>query len=220
MVMKALEKHTTFALPGFGRVGLTFDASPSLLMMYMGLLKSTGARNSAGAPLVGDIRQIAMGDKDRPGKHLARNLYINAMEGRLFLWLFHINMVVRGYLETRYGDEGLQYLQPEMRQEIESWREAIFEDFRRGESASDNQLLVFKAEAERLGRVPREQRTSSWIEDKNLLMEMVENFLGTLKNRAREIHDSRESSFADIIRSGYRLELYLELEKEITLKLQ
>ena len=70
MVMKALEKQTQMPVPGIPHTGFTIDASPSLVMMYMGMLKTLQVKNASGEALVGGINQITMAEKDRAVKHV------------------------------------------------------------------------------------------------------------------------------------------------------
>ncbi len=213
MVVQALEKQTGVRIPG--TQSLTIDASPSMVMMYLGVLKTVGAKNLEGRPLVENVMQIAMADQDQRDKHFYRGLYINAMEGKVFTHFFHYNMVFRQFLHAVHGAENFQFLQPEMRKEIESWHKMIVEDYRSGSNSTDAQLLVFVEEARKLGQTPVEQRDEVWERKRIRFVTVSTPFIQGVQNQARQTYESPDTTFSDIIRGGYRFHLYEGVEKQI-----
>ncbi|MFN9067895.1 MAG: hypothetical protein ACK5V3_11750, partial [Bdellovibrionales bacterium] len=202
MIVQALERQTGVRVPGIQGTPLTIDASPSLVMMYLGLLKTVESKNSDGNKLVEDINQIAMAEQLNRDKHFFRGLYINAMETKFFTHFFHYNFVVRSYLQARYGSDNFSFLQPQVRKEIESWHSLVVQDFKSGESPVDAQLLVFIDEASRIGQTPIENRDFTWERNKNQLIAVAEPFIQEAIKNSQAEFDSKEMTFADIIRSG------------------
>ncbi|MEQ1875727.1 MAG: hypothetical protein ABL958_03715 [Bdellovibrionia bacterium] len=217
MIAIALQRTTSIPVPPGTGTPFTIDASPSGMMMYFGILKSLGIQSADGTPVVQNINQIAMGAKDAPQTHLLRNLYINAVESRVFLSFFNWNAGQRTYMHARYGTDNFQYLNPEVRREIEGWQKPVISDLTdlASQSAVTNQIIVFKEMAAKLGVVPVNQRTPEWHQEVNQLRLLKNAYLGSEIKKNIEIRDSLESAFSDVVRSGYQVSVLLGLGAEI-----
>lgn len=222
MVAKALSDSTDIPIPFFEHMPVPIDASPSVMMMYFGLLKSMGIKNSDGNQLVGDVGQVAI---DRPNEirmHQLRNLYINSMESRLFLTFFHWNVGIRGYVNVRYGVDQFQFLEPEVRQSLSLQK--VKEVNELIDATSDeilaHQYNVLLAEAKKLGRVSAPMRDQAWIQSASELLQVVNVNLGHETQEARKTFDSPDTSFQDVLYSGFKIDLLnrLKIQIEMTIK--
>lgn len=203
------------------------DASPSVVMMYLAALKSLGALNADGQPLVGEIQQVSSEAVQNPDLHVLRNLYINAMEGQLFTVLLPYNAVPRVYLEARYGKDGFQYWNPEVRAVIESWQNTVDDDLRNSDVGQ--QLAVLREKALELGRAamalgnpatrtefsPSPADSDEWQTKRHRFYEVVEYFIAREQKLDSERLQSPETAFEDIMRAAYRHEALASAKQEL-----
>lgn len=207
MIMLALGKHADVHLPGIQGTGLTFDAAPSVVMMYMGILKTLGTKNSQGHSLVGDIRQVDMGSEFNKNSTLARSLYINALEGRTFISFFPFNFVNRTYLHARYGQENFQFLDPQFKKELEDWQRIVTTEFQEGNTAKDEILLNFIDRARSLGQTPQNQRNGEWKSTYDQLLRLTHEHLAAEHKENLRTLSASDISFPELIRTTFRSDL-------------
>jgi hypothetical protein len=199
MIVNALKDNSEVSVPTL------IDASPSMVIIYLGFLKTLGIKNKDGLPLVTDIRQVGMGALDKPDLHLYRNLFINSLEGKL-LWTFlPFSMTQRAYLHARYGQDNFQYWDPEVRAVIESWQKTVEEEL--AEDVSGDQLQRFREEAAALGSVSPSMRNREWQERHSFFDQIVNSYFQAEKQAAHAISQSPDTNFQDTVRAAYRYDL-------------
>lgn len=217
MVVKALSDSTDVPVPFFKHVPIPVDASPSVMMMYFGFLKSMGVKNSDGVQLVGDVGQVAIDRAEEARMHQLRNLYINAIESRLFLTFFTWNAGIRGYVNIRYGADQFQSLDPEVRKKLIQQKVTQVESLL--DSGSDEMLAhkynVLFEEAKKLGRVPVAQRDREWGQLAGEVLEMTTMNLGQEMQESRRIFESPDTSFQDLLYAGFKMDLLQRMKSQI-----
>lgn len=206
MIAIALKNSTSI------NINSLIDASPSWNLMYLSLLKSSGVKNTEGQPLVGNIFQVDRDDSKDRNKNLIRSSYLNIVEGRFALYLLPYNLAHRGYLEARYGTEGLHYWDPEVKAEIQKWNQAFNETFL--ESQGRQQIIVFE---ERVKRLVQSHATPEEI--KYTISVIDAYFTEQILNEKRVLADAN-SKFYDLLQSAYRVQYFSQLSNSLKNQLQ
>ncbi len=199
MIVKALKENAGVPIPEL------IDASPSTVMMVLAGMKTFGATNRVGAPLVGDIKQVAMGSVDNPELHFYRNLLINSIEGKLMWFNFPKDKVHRAYFDLRYGKDNFQYLEPEVRAGIESWQKAEQDSF--SEGALGDRIDELKQGAAQLGAVPVTEHDMAWADKATEFRTILDIFVDSKRSEALALVRSPDTPFDDTIKAAYRYEL-------------
>jgi hypothetical protein len=199
MIVNALKENTEVSIP------MIIDASPSMVIMYLAALKSAGAENKDGQPLVSSIKQVGMGSTDKPDLHLYRNLFINSIEGKLQWMFLPFHAPQRAYLHARYGQANFQYWNPEVRAVIESWQQSVEEEL--AQDISGDQLERFREEARTLAAMKSSGRDSEWQQRLQVFEQVVKFYFDQEQASAYSISQSPDSDFQDTIRAAYRHDL-------------
>lgn len=125
MVVRALEENTRIRVSGL------IDASPAQTAFYFAFQKTMGA------DWVGPMYQITVEEPSHP--HLARNLYINILESKLFIDLVVFNQANRAYIELMYDREALQHHDPVTLQVLADFEVQYSQDVE-----TDKQLVLWE----------------------------------------------------------------------------
>ena len=197
MIVRALRRHTSINVPRY------LDAFPNTIAMHFALRKALGDSQ------VGDFAQVAIDQADRPMQHLVRNLYINIMEAKVFLYLLPQNAYFREWLEIYHRDNPeLQYYDPETLAEIQQWAKDV-----RVLVNEDPQIKVYRIKLARL-------RNSNDVVAKKNFLSLVEGYLNDQRRQILESSNPSTFDMKDSILSEYRLDTYEEIQHEFELALK
>ncbi len=117
MTLRALERFTDFR---FNRV---YDASPSQAVMYFSALKT------AGDARVGKIYDLEVEPIEwHRVRHLS-NAYINVLDSKLFISLFWLNQLQRGYFDATSTEETMQKYDDVTLEVMAEWKRDAAEAF-------------------------------------------------------------------------------------------
>lgn len=188
------------------------DASPTWNMMYLSLLKSSGVTNMDGLPIVDGVFQVDRSDSRNPNKNIFRTSYLNIIEGKVALHILPYNLIHRAYLNVRYGEEGLHYWDPEVKNEIQKWEASFSETLL--ETQSYQQIIVFK---ERVRRLVLNQAPAEEI---GFTRAVIENYLKEQINVETQILTNPNSKFYNLLQSAYRIHYYTQLSLSLTQQLE
>ncbi len=207
MIAMALQDNAAVPIPKI------IDASPSSVMMYLAGLKTLAIKNADGTPLVGDIKQVAMGAKDNSQLHLFRNLMINSLEGKIFWYNFALEAAHRTYLDIRFGKKNFQYWDPEVRSQVESWQKTVEDEFIEG--VVGDQINRFHDEATQLASVPVTGRDVTWADRMQRFRDILIGYMRSEQATDLEKVNSPDTSFEDTIRAAYRYESFGALQENL-----
>ena len=168
MLLRALSENTWMSSMRL------IDASPSQIMMAL------SAKKAAGETRIGDIFQITIEEHDQPYKHLARNLWINAMESKLFINFFWINQSHRLILEMKTGNE-LQSRD----QATEDVIQREWEKDALAELKADLQIALFEDQVSQIAKVKNLAILQQSVED--YFSELIEDLDGASKSGAADL---------------------------------
>lgn len=200
MVFRAIEKTTDFNMQN-----RLWDASPSQSAMILALMKAGGSKS------IGPIYQVAIEQSDKPVEHLIRNTYINILESKIFIQLFHFNQGQRLALDLSLKKEGLQSRDKETTEYIKKWEIEISQLM-----GSDLQLKVIQDQVSRFPTFPEIEKDEVAIE----INESIDFIFGKYISKAESLINSNESDFQTIIFNEYRIEYLNNLKRELLDKIE
>ncbi len=194
MVMRALEEHTSFSQMRL------IDASPSQIAMAF------SSRKTAGDDRVLGVFQVTLAAHSEQKTHLFRNLWINAMESKLFINFFLLNQFRRLWLDLAESGE------------IQSWDATLEEFFSKTiteraerEINEDLQIEIYREQVQELEKV----------QDLPLLRASIESYFEEWIEFYRDRAETRREMTAleDRILDQQKIKLLEELRKELLEKI-
>lgn len=196
MIVRALRRNTQIRVPRY------LDAFPNTIGMYFALRKSFGDAE------IGNLYQVAIDQTDRPSSHLVRNLYINILEAKIFLYLFPQNAYYREWMEIYNRDNPyFQNYDPETLEEIKRWVEDVHQII-----DEDRQIKIFRQQTAKL-------RRSDDLDLKNEFIQTVREYVDEQKELISSSLSQENYDFKETILSEYRLNYYEEVFAEIQIQL-
>jgi len=206
MIARNLRKTTTFQPPQI------IDASPSQMGMYLSLLKTVGAKNVVGQPLVADELQVGIEDAQRKVFHLLRNGYYNMVESALFIRSMPLLQSQRAHLDLTKQDSDLQWWAPEVQQQLNEMRKEQIELLK-----EDPQIQFLEAQIESA------KSSSVTPEDaqKNILVikKLAYFYFSTETKKAQAIRESFDTDFNDAMAAEFRVEVLKQKKDELDRKI-
>jgi hypothetical protein len=199
MVLRALDKSTDFDMQN-----RLWDASPSQTAMILATMKAAGNDN------IGPIYQVAIEEVDKPIEHLMRNAYINILESKIFIELFHFNQIHRTVIEATLGEEGLESRDPVTEKYIKEWETDIEQLMMK-----DLQLQIIEDQVSKYAGLAEDQKEEAEKEYRESIDFIFSRFMA----KSESLAGSKESDLQTIILNEYKL-VYLEnLKGELLEKL-